>query len=83
MQQIREEHKKLETKRDILTNILKKQNSCNIKLTEFENFILIYVDAIIQIITRNGLIYTKIGSLSYEINEQTKLFQFWSNSHLN
>ena len=43
MQQIREEHKQLENNRDILTNLLKHQNSHTIILTEFQKNTLIYV----------------------------------------
>ena len=46
MQQIREEHKQLEIQRDILTNIIKNQNSQSINLTEFENKAFINVYAI-------------------------------------
>ena len=83
MQQIREEHRQLEINRDILANILKNQNSLTTNPTEFENNTLIYVYALKQINTRYGPNYTIIGSLSDELNEQTKLFQFWSNSYIN
>ena len=83
MQQIREEHKQLEINRDLLTNILKNKNSHTINLTEFENNTLIFVYALKQINTRYVKNYTIIGSLSDELNEQTKLFQFWSNSFIN
>ena len=83
MQQIREEHRQLEINRDILANILKNQNSLTTNPTEFENNTLIYVYALKQINTRYGPNYTIIGSLSVELNEQTKLFQFWSNSFIN
>ena len=46
MQPIREEHKQLENNRDLLTNILKNQNSHTINLTELENNTLIYVYAL-------------------------------------
>ena len=82
MQQIRE-HKQLEINRDLLTNILKNQNSHTINLTEFENHTLIYVYALKQINTRYGRNYTIIGSLSDELNVEVKLFQFWSNSYIN
>ena len=83
MQQIREEHRQLEINRDLLTNILKNQNSHTINLTEFENNTLIYVYALKQIITRYGRNYAIIGSLSDELNIEVKLFQFWSNSYIN
>ena len=83
MQQIRDEHKQLEINRDLLTNILKNQNSHTINLTELENGTLIYVYALKKINTCHGRNYTIIGSLSDELNEQTKLFQFWSNSYIN
>ena len=83
MQQIRDEHKRLEINRDILWNVLKNQNSYTITLTELENNTLIYVYALKQINTRYGLNYTIIGSLSDELNKNTKLFQFWSNSYKN
>ena len=72
MQQIREEHKKLEINRDILSNKLKNQYSHTINLTEFEHNTLIYAYAPKQINTRYGLSYTILGSLSDEINEQTE-----------
>ena len=83
MQQISEEHKQLEINRDLLTNILKNQNSHTVNLTEFENITLIYVYALKQINTRYGSNYTIIGSLSDELNIEVKLFQFWSNSYIN
>ena len=83
MQQIREEHKQLEIDRDILTNILKNQNAHTTNLTEFENNTLIYVYALKRINTHYGLNYTMIGSLSDELNEEVKLFQFWSSSYIN
>ena len=83
MQQIREEHKQYEINRDLLGNILRNQNSHTIHLTEFENITLIYVYALKQINTRYGMKYTIIGSISDELNEQTKFFQFWSNSYIN
>ena len=83
MQQIRDEHKRLEINRDILSNVLKNQISYTINLTELENNTLIYVYALKQINTRYGLNYTIIGSLSDELNKNTKLFQFWSNSYIN
>ena len=83
MQQIRDEHKQLEINRDLLTNILKKQNSHTVNLTEFENHTLIYVYALKQINTQYGRNYTIIGSISDELNEEVKLFQFWSNSYIN
>ena len=83
MQQIRDEHKQLEINRDILSNILKNQNSHTINLTELENNTLIYVYALKQINTRYGPNYTIIGSLSDELNEEVRLFQFWSNSYIN
>ena len=46
MQQIREEHRQHEINRDLVTNILKSQNSHTINLTEFENNTLIYVYAL-------------------------------------
>ena len=46
MQQIRDEHKQLEINRDLLSNILKNQNSHTINLTELENGTLIYVYAL-------------------------------------
>ena len=46
MQQIREEHKQLEINRDLLTNILKNQNSHTINLTELENNTHIYLYAL-------------------------------------
>ena len=70
MQQIREEHKQPQIKRDILTNISKNQIPHNINLTEFENNTLIYVYALKGIKTRYGLNYTIIGSLSDLLNEQ-------------
>ena len=48
MQQIRDEHKQLEINRDLLTNILKNQNSLTINTTEFEKNTLIYVYALKQ-----------------------------------
>ena len=42
-QQIRDEHKQLEINRDLLTNLIKNQNSHTVNLTEFENHTLIYV----------------------------------------
>ena len=83
MQQIREEHRHLEINRHILSNILKNQNSHTINLTELENKTLIYVCALKEINTRYGLNYTIIGSLSDELNEQTKLCHFWSSSNIN
>ena len=83
MQQIRDEHKQLENNRDLLTNILKNQNSHTINLTELENGTLIYVYALKKINICHGRNYTIIGSLSDELNEQIKLFQFWSNSYTN
>ena len=83
MQQIRDEHKQLEINRDLLSNILKNQNSHTINLTELENGTLIYVYALKKINTCHGRNYTIIGSISDELNEQTKLFQFWSNSYIN
>ena len=83
MQQIREEHRQLEINRDLLTNILKNQNSHTVNLTEFENHTLIYVYALKEINTRYGRNYTIIGSISDELNEEVKLFQFWSNSYIN
>ena len=83
MQQIREEHKQLEINRDLLTNILKNQNSHTVNLTEFEKNTLIYVYALKQTNTRYGRNYTIIGSISDELNEEVKLFQFWSNSYIN
>ena len=83
MQQVREEHKQLEINGDSLTNISKNQKSHNINLTDFVNNTLIYVYALKQINTRYGLNFTKIGCLSDELNEQTMLFQFRSNSYLN
>ena len=83
MQQIRKEHRRLEINRDILSNILKNQNSHTINLTELENNTLTYVFAMKKINTRYGLNYTIIGSLSDNLNAHTKLFQFWSNSYIN
>ena len=83
MQQIRDEHKQFEINRDLLTNILKNQNSHTINLTEFENNTLIFVYALKQINTRYGRNYTIMGSISDELNEEVKLFQFWSNSYIN
>ena len=83
MQQIREEHKKLEINRDLLGNILRNQNSHTINLTEFENNTLVSVYALKKINTRYGLNYTIIGFPSDELNKHIKLFQFWSNSHIN
>ena len=83
MQQIRDEHKQLEINRDLLSNILKNQNSHTINLTELENGTLIYVYALKKINTCHGRNYTIIGSISDELDEQTKLFQFWSNSYIN
>ena len=83
MQQIREEHRQLEINRDLLTNILKNQNSHTINLTEFKNNTLICVYALKQINTRYGMKYTIIGSISDELNVEVKLFQFWSNSYIN
>ena len=83
MQQIREEHKQLEIDRGIFAKILKKQNSYTINLTEFDNITLIYVYALKQINTRYGMNYTIIGSISDELNEEVKLFQFWSSSCIN
>ena len=83
MQEIREEHRHLEINRDILSNILKDQNSHTINLTKLENNTLIYVNALKEINTRYGLNYTIIGSLSDELNEQTKLCHSWSNSNIN
>ena len=83
MQQIRDEHRQLEINRDLLRNILKNQNSHTINLTELENGTLIYVYAMKKINTCHGKKYTIIGSISDELNEQTKLFQFWSNSYIN
>ena len=82
MQQIREEHKQFEINSDLLGKILRNQNSHTINLTEFENNTLIYVYALKQINTRYGMNYTIIGSISDELNEQTKLFQFWSNFNI-
>ena len=62
---------------------LKNCKSRTINLTEVENYTLIYVYASKQKNTRCGLNYTIIGSLSDELNEQTTLFQFWSNSYIN
>ena len=83
MQQLRDEHKQLEINRDLLTNILKNQNSHTNNLTEFKNHTLFYVYALKQINTRYGRNYTIIGSLSNELNVEVKLFQFWSNSYIN
>ena len=83
MQQIREEYKQLEINRDLLTNILKNQNSHTVNVTEFENNTLIYVYAPKEINTRYGRNYTIIGSISDELDEEVKLFQFWSNSYIN
>ena len=83
MQQIREERKQFEINRDLLTNILKNQNSHTVNLTEIEYNTLIYVYALKQINTRYGGNYTTIGSLSDELNIEVKLFQFWSNSYIN
>ena len=83
MQQIRKEHNQLEINRDLLSNILKNQNSHTINLTELENGTLIYVYALKKINTCHGRNYSIIGSISDELNEQTKLFQFWSNSYIN
>ena len=83
MQRISEEHRQFEIIREILSKIIKNQNSNTNNLTEFENNTLIYVYALEQINTRYGLNYTNIRSLSDELNEQTKLFQFWSNSYIN
>ena len=83
MQQIREEHKQLEINRDLLTNILKNQNSHTVNLTEFENNTLIYVYALKKINTRYGRNYTIIGSISDELNIEVELSQFWSNSYIN
>ena len=83
MHQIRDEHKQLEINRDLLTNILKNQNSHTVNLTEFENHTLIYVYALKEINTRYGRNYTIIGSLSDELNVEVKLFQFLSNSYIN
>ena len=44
---------------------------------------LIYVYALKEIKTQYGLNYTNIGCSSDDLNEQAKLFQFWSNSYLN
>ena len=52
-------------------------------MTELENGTLIHVYALKKINTCHGRNYTIIGSLSDELNEQTKLFQFWSNSYIN
>ncbi len=82
-QQIRDEHKQLEINRDLLTNILKSQNSHTVNLAEFENHTLIYVYALNQINTRYGRNYTIISSLSEELNVEVKLFQVWSNSNKN
>ena len=83
MQQIRKEHKQLEINRDLLTNILKNQKSHTVNVTEFENNTLIYVYAPKEINTRYGRNYTIIGSISDELDEEVKLFQFWSNSYIN
>ena len=83
MQQIRDEHKQLEINRDLLTNILKNQNSHTVNLTEIENHTLIYVYALKQVNTRYGRNYTIIGSLSDELHVEVKLFQFWSSSYIN
>ena len=83
MQQIRREHRHLEVNREIVSNILKNQNSHTTNLTEFQNTTLIYVYALKQINTRYGPNITIIGSVSDELNEQAKLFQFWSNSYTN
>ena len=83
MQQIRDEHKQPEINRDLLTKILKNQNSRTISLTEFENNTLIYVYALKQINTRYRRNYTIIGSIPDELNVEVKLFQFWSNSYIN
>ena len=50
-------------------------------LTEFENNTLIYIYALKQINTRYGMNYTFIGSVSDDLNEEVKLFQFRSNSY--
>ena len=63
MQQIRDEHKQLEINRDLLSNILKNQNSHTINLTELENGTLIYVYALKKINTCHGRNYTIIGSI--------------------
>ena len=83
MQQIRDEHKQLEINRDLSGNILKNQKSHTINLTEFENNTLISVYALKQIKTRYGMNYTIIGSISDELHNEVKLFQFWSNSYIN
>ena len=83
MQQIRDEHIQLEINSDLLTNILRNQNSLTNNLTEFENNILIYVYALKQINTRYGRNYTIIGSISDELNVEVELFQFWSYSYKN
>ena len=80
MQRIREEHRQLDINRDILSNLKETHNSHTINLTEVENNTLIYVYALKEKNTRYGLNYTFIGSLSDELNERTKLFQFWSDS---
>ena len=83
MQQIRDEHKQFEINRDLLSNLLKNQNSNTIDLAELENHTLIYVYALKQINTRYGKNYSIIGSLSDELSVEVKLFQFWSNSYIN
>ena len=83
VQQIREEHKQLETIRDILRNIFKKKKTYTINLTEFEISTLTHVYALEQISARYGSSYTFNASLSDELNGESKLFQFWSNSCLN
>ena len=60
---------------------MKNQNSQIINLTEFEKTTPTYVYALEQLKTLYGLNYTFIESLSDELNEQTKSFQFWSTSY--
>ena len=83
IQQIREKHKQLEINRDLIEKILRNQNSHTMNLTEFENNTLIYIYALKQINTRYGMNYTFVGSVSDDLNEEVKLFQFWSNSYTN
>ena len=83
MQKMTEELKQLEINRDILIKITKNQNAHFINPAEFEDFTRVYANALKKTKTGYGLNYTNIASLSDELHEQTKIFQFWSTSYLN
>ena len=63
--------------------MLKNQNSHTINLTEIEKKYSHLCYALKRINTGFALNYTIVGSVLDELKEQTKLFQFWSNSCIN